>query len=134
VPRCASAVRRQGVRDERQRVPARGEPEDRVLGEHPLVGGDPAERQALVRVVERQLELAAAPAVAAAGGLGRQPQPDLPQELTPRELIRRTRSPDRFSIGRPSAGGRARNRRSSGTIRGTRSPPPPSPSPCSSRE
>src|SRR5438876_12207842 len=59
-----------------------------MLGEQPLGLREPAEAQPLVRVVERELELAAAarpPRVAAALRIGREPQPHLPQQLAPRE-------------------------------------------------
>src|SRR2546422_10383030 len=64
---------------------ARGEPQHRVLGEQPLGRREPAEAQALVGVVERELELAAAARFAAALRFGREPQPHLPQQLAPRE-------------------------------------------------
>src|SRR5438034_1544624 len=64
---------------------ARGEPQHRVLGEQPLGRREPAEAQALVGVVERELELAAAARFAAALRIGREPQPHLPQQLAPRE-------------------------------------------------
>src|SRR5205809_865142 len=60
---------------------ARREPQHRVFGEQPLVRREAAEAHALVRVVERQLELAPAARVAAALRLGREPQPHLPQQL-----------------------------------------------------
>src|SRR5207245_8580369 len=64
---------------------ARGEPQHCVLGEQPLGRREPAEAQALVGVVERELELAAAARFAAALCFGREPQPHLPQQLAPRE-------------------------------------------------
>src|SRR2546426_12308198 len=53
---------------------ARGEPQHRVLGEQPLGRREPAEAQALVGVVERELELAAAARFAAALRIGREPE------------------------------------------------------------
>src|SRR2546422_6673678 len=64
---------------------ARGEPQHCVLGEQPLGRREPAEARALVGVVERELELAAAARFAAALRIGREPQPHLPQQLAPRE-------------------------------------------------
>src|SRR5205809_6295668 len=64
---------------------ARGEPQHLVLGEQPLGRREPAEAQALVGVVERELELAAAARFAAALRIGREPKPHLPQQLAPRE-------------------------------------------------
>src|SRR5438876_11664234 len=64
---------------------ARGEPQHCVLGEQPLGRREPAEAQALVGVVERELELAAAARFAAALRIRREPQPHLPQQLAPRE-------------------------------------------------
>src|SRR5438034_1903078 len=64
---------------------ARGEAQDLVLGEHPLICLHAAEAQPLVRVVEWQLDLAPPARVSAALGFGRQPQPHLPQQLTPGE-------------------------------------------------
>src|SRR6266852_4179146 len=64
---------------------ARREPQYRVLGEQPLVGLEPVEAEPLVRMVERQLELAAPAGVRAARRLGCEPQADLPQQLAPRE-------------------------------------------------
>src|SRR5260370_37384458 len=64
---------------------ARREPQYRVLGEQSLVGLEPVEAEPLVRMVERQLELAAPASVRAARRLGCEPQADLPHELAPRE-------------------------------------------------
>src|SRR3989449_8008906 len=64
---------------------ARGEPQHCVLGEQPLGRREPAEARALVGVVERELEWAAAARFAAALRIGREPQPHLPQQLAPRE-------------------------------------------------
>src|SRR5713226_10193273 len=61
------------------------EPQHRVLCEQPLVRLEPVEAEPLVRVVERQLELAAPASVRAARRLGCEPQADLPQQLAPRE-------------------------------------------------
>src|SRR5689334_19492850 len=61
------------------------ESQDGVLGEQPLVRRQPAEAEAFVRMVERELELAPAARTGAVLGFGRQPQSHLPQELAPRE-------------------------------------------------
>src|SRR6266849_2787127 len=65
---------------------ARREPQYRVLGEQPLVGLEPVEAEPLVRMVERQLELAAPAGVRAARRLGCEPQANLPQQRAPREV------------------------------------------------
>src|SRR5205807_2433712 len=64
---------------------ARREAEHRVLGEHSLAGLEPAEAQALERLVERELELAPPARLVARIALGRKPEPYLPQKPTPGE-------------------------------------------------
>src|SRR2546422_7799005 len=64
---------------------ARREAEHRGLGEHSLAGLEPAEAQALERLVERELELAPPARLVARVALGRKPDPYLPQKPTPGE-------------------------------------------------
>src|SRR5258705_9227031 len=64
---------------------ARREAERGVFGEQPLVGREPAEAQVLVRVIERQLELAPAAPFTALLSLGGEPQSHLPEQLAARE-------------------------------------------------
>src|SRR6266478_988192 len=59
------------------------EPECGVLGQQALVSSEPAECQLLMGMIEGELELAPAAAVARLGRLGRQPEADLPQQLAP---------------------------------------------------
>src|ERR1700752_790907 len=66
-------------------MPARREAKSGVLGQEALVGGQSAEMELLVGVVQGQLELAAGPAIAGAGGFGREPPPALPEQLAPGE-------------------------------------------------
>src|SRR5947207_2642316 len=66
-------------------MPAGGESERGILGEQALVWRKAAKRQPLMGMVQRQLELPAAPAVCRARGLGREPQTDLPEQLAPRQ-------------------------------------------------
>src|SRR5712691_11087328 len=61
------------------------EPERGVLGQQALVSGKPDECELLVGMIQGELELAPAAAVARLGGLGRQPKADLPEQLAPRQ-------------------------------------------------
>src|SRR5439155_792524 len=69
-------------------MPAGGESERGILGEQALVWRKAAKRQPLMGMVQRQLELPAAPAVCRARGLGREPQTDLPEQLAPQRVER----------------------------------------------
>src|SRR6185503_16291545 len=62
---------------------ARREAEGGVLGQEALVGGQTAEMELLVGVIQGQFKLPAPPAIARAGRLGWQTQPYLPEQLTP---------------------------------------------------
>src|SRR6266704_2147794 len=66
-------------------MPAGGESERGILGEQALVGRKAAKRQLLMGMVQRQLELPAAPAVRRARRFGREPETDLPEQLAPRQ-------------------------------------------------
>src|SRR3989442_6987720 len=57
------------------------EPERGVLGQQALVSGQSAECQLLVGMVQRELELAPAAAVARLGSLGGEPEADLPEQF-----------------------------------------------------
>src|SRR3954465_15622530 len=59
---------------------ARRESECGVLGQETLMRSKGTELQMLVRMIQCQFELAAAAAVARAGGLGRQPEAHLPEQ------------------------------------------------------
>src|SRR6185369_9220111 len=62
---------------------ARREAEGGVLGQEALMGGQTAEMELLVRVVQGQFELPAPPSVSRARRLGGKPQPHLPEQLAP---------------------------------------------------
>src|SRR6266566_1057605 len=57
------------------------EAEGRILGQEALVSGQSAECQLLMGIVQRELELAPATAVARLGSLGGEPEADLPQQF-----------------------------------------------------
>src|SRR5437867_6416991 len=57
------------------------EAEGRILGQEALVSGQSAECQLLMGMVQRELELAPAAAVARLGSLGGEPEADLPQQF-----------------------------------------------------
>src|SRR5207247_10344919 len=59
--------------------------EGRILGEGTFARGQAAEGKPLVRVAQGQLELAPAAPVARPLGLGREPQPHLPEQLPARK-------------------------------------------------
>src|SRR5919109_1723136 len=59
----------------------RREAERRVFGEQLFVGGETAEAYVLVRMIQRQLELAPPASIDAALGFGRDPETDLPEQL-----------------------------------------------------
>src|SRR5260370_9233046 len=61
------------------------ETERGVLGQQALVGSQPAECQLFMRMIQGELELTPAAAVTRLGGLGRQPEADLPEQLAPRQ-------------------------------------------------
>src|SRR5438477_210773 len=63
---------------QRQRMAAGREAQRGILCEQTLMRCEAAEGQLLMGVVQRQLELPAAPAVHGARGLGWQPETDLP--------------------------------------------------------
>src|SRR6185369_10530630 len=62
---------------------ARREAEGGVLGQEALMGGQTAEMELLVRVVQGQFELPAPPSVSRARRLGGKQQPHLPEQLAP---------------------------------------------------
>src|SRR6266566_10088394 len=66
-------------------MPAGREPERGVLGQQALVSGQPAECQLFMGMIQGELELTPAAAVTRLGGLGRQPEADLPEQLASRQ-------------------------------------------------
>src|SRR5258706_11124980 len=66
-------------------MPAGREPERGVLGQQALVSGQPAECELFVGMIQGELELTPATAVTRLGGLGRQPEADLPEQLASRQ-------------------------------------------------
>src|SRR5258708_21341037 len=61
------------------------ETERGVLGQQALVGGQPAECQLFMGMIQGELELTPATTVTRLGGFGRQPEADLPEQLAPRQ-------------------------------------------------
>src|SRR6266545_4797966 len=82
-------------------MPAGRESERGVLSQQALVSGQPAECQLLMGMIQGELELAPAAAVARLGGLGRQPKAGLPQQLAPSqaESVAATDPHERFDCG-----------------------------------
>src|SRR5256885_10990823 len=66
-------------------MPAGREPQRGVLGQQALVSGQPAECQLFMGMIQGELELTPAAALPRLGGLGRQPEADLPEQLASRQ-------------------------------------------------
>src|SRR4051812_34371164 len=90
---------------------ARREAEGGVFSQEALVGGQTAEMEPFVGVIQGQFELAAPPAIARAGRLGRQPKSYLPEPLPPGQAkaVAPADPHQRFDCGALELGWRAAN-------------------------